>query len=255
MIINQICTNVFERFYALMCFFCFALRTIYHSLVALMYPRSILAQLFKLGYASLPIVSLTAFFTGAVLTLQSYIGFSRFSIESAIPSLVVISMTRELGPVIIGLIFAGRVGAGICAELSSMKITDQIDALSTLYAHPMRYLVGPRVIAGLISLPILTILGDIIGIYGGYLVGVYSLGFNQHIYIEKTIDFLYFQDVLSGLVKATFFGFTVTLIGCYYGYHCTSGTQGVGQGTTKSVVISSILILMLNYIITLLLFA
>ena len=228
----------------------FVSRVVYCCFTSVFYFRQLFSQIFKLGYLSLPIVALTAIFTGAVLTLQSYIGFSRFNIESAIPGLVVISITRELGPVLIGLIFAGRVGAGICAELSSMRVTEQIDALPTLYTDPFKYLIFPRVMSGIICLPLLIIIGDIVGVYGGYLVGVYTLDFNQYEYIDNTIRFLDYKDIFSGLIKALAFGFTVTVIGCYYGYYCNSGAQGVGIATTKSVVVSSILILILNYIIT-----
>ncbi len=235
-------------------FIMFSLRAVFHCCFPLSHFRQLFLQVFRLGYLSLPMVSLAAIFTGAVLTLQSYTGFSRFHIESAIPGLVVISMTRELGPVLIGLIFAGRVGAGICSELGSMKVTEQIDALPTLYADPFRYLVSPRVIAGIISLPILVLIGDIIGVYGGYLVGVYKLGFNKYVYVENTIRYLDYVDIISGLVKAFIFGFLVTLTGCYYGCYCGFGAQGVGIATTKSVVMASVFVLLANYLITLLFF-
>lgn len=236
-------------------FLIFTLEVIYHCFFSVLRFRELFLQIFRLGYLSLPIVGFTAIFTGAVLTLQSYIGFSRFNIESAIPGIVVISLTRELGPVLVGLIFAGRVGSGICAELSSMKVTEQIDALPTLYTNPFNYLICPRVIAGALTLPMLVIVADIIGVYGGYLVGVYNLGFNNHVYVENTINFLNYKDVLSGIVKALVFGFIVTITGCYYGYNCQGGAQGVGSATTKSVVLGSMLILLANYVITSLLFS
>ncbi|MBQ4875063.1 MAG: ABC transporter permease [Rickettsiaceae bacterium H1] len=239
----------YNLIYSFIYFIFFLLRVIYHCTTSTSYYRELFFQFFKLGYLSVSIVTVTSIFTGAVLALQSYMGLSQFNIENSIPGLIIISMTRELGPVLIGLIFAGRVGSGICAELSSMKITEQIDALATLYIDPFKYLIFPRVISGIVCLPLLVIVGDIFGIYGGYLVGVYKLGFNGHMYIENTVAFLNYSDVFLGLIKAAIFGFVITLIGCYYGYHCNSGAKGIGDATTKSVVINSILILLLNYVI------
>ncbi|MEK9843333.1 ABC transporter permease, partial [Thalassospira sp.] len=172
-----------------------------------------------------------------VLALQSYSGFSRFSAESAVATVVVISMTRELGPVLAGLMVAGRVGAAIAAEIGTMRVTEQIDALVTLSTNPFKYLVVP-------------LIGDIIGVLGGYLVGVNKLGFNDGSYIRNTFQYLEQLDVISGLVKAAVFGFIITLMGCYHGYHSRGGAQGVGQATTNAVVSSSILILISNYIVT-----
>src|SRR6266404_7257283 len=214
------------------------------------YLRMIGRQLVDVGYYSLPVVGLTAIFTGAVLVLQSYTGFSRFSAESAIPNIVVISLTRELGPVLAGLMVAGRIGAAMAAEIGTMRVTEQIDALSTLSTNPIKYLVTPRLIAGLTMLPVLVVVADIIGVFGGYLVCVYKLGFNPSTYINNTWDFLQPLDVVSGLVKAAVFGFIVALMGCYHGYHSRGGAEGVGAATTHSVVSASILILTFNYIIT-----
>jgi phospholipid/cholesterol/gamma-HCH transport system permease protein len=159
-------------------------------------------------------------------------------------------MTRELAPVLAGLMVAGRIGASMAAEIGTMRVTEQIDALSTLSTHPMKYLVVPRIIAGLTMLPILVLIGDIIGVMGGYLVGVYRLGFNAVGYIEQTWNFIETLDVVSGLVKAAVFGFIVTLMGCYHGYMSRGGAQGVGIATTNAVVSSAILILVANYVIT-----
>lgn len=219
------------------------------------YLRVILRQMFQIGYNSLPVVGMTAIFTGAVLALQSYTGFSRFNAESSIASVVVLSITRELGPVLAGLMLAGRVGAAIAAEIGTMKVTEQIDALYTLNADPFKYLVFPRVLAGIITLPMLVIVADVIGVLGGYLVSIYKLGFNPHSYIKNTIEFLEIQDVTSGLIKAAFFGFIVSAMGCYHGYVSKGGAQGVGNATTSAVVSSSVLILLANYVITGLLFA
>ena len=199
-----------------------------------------------IGYFSLPVVGLTAIFTGMVLALQSYTGFARFSAESAVATVVVLSVTRELGPVIAGLMVAGRVGAAMAAEIGTMRVTDQIDALTTLSTDPLRYLVLPRLLAGLITLPLLVLVADIIGVFGGYLVGVYKFGFNPEAYLARTEQYLETSDVVSGLVKAAVFGFIVALMGCYHGYHSRGGAQGVGQATTYAVVSASILILVLR---------
>jgi phospholipid/cholesterol/gamma-HCH transport system permease protein len=219
------------------------------------YPRLLVRQMIEIGYYSLPVVGLTAIFTGMVLALQSYTGFARFSAESAIPNVVIVSITRELGPVLAGLMVAGRVGAAMAAELGTMRVTEQIDALNTLATNPFKYLVVPRLIAGLTMLPLLVLVADIIGVFGGYLVSVHKLGFNPATYLKNTIDFMEVQDVVSGLVKAAAFGFLVTLMGCYHGYHSKGGAQGVGQATTNAVVTASILILCFNYFITELFFA
>ncbi len=214
------------------------------------YLRMIGRQLVDVGYFSLPVVGLTAIFTGMVLVLQSYTGFTRFSAEAAIPNVVVISLTRELGPVLAGLMVAGRVGAAMAAEIGTMRVTEQIDALSTLSTNPLKYLVVPRLIAGLISLPLLVAVADVIGVFGGYVIAVYKLGFNSAAYIKHTVDFVTTLDVVSGLVKAAVFGFIVALMGCYHGYHSRGGAQGVGAATTNAVVSASILILVFNYFLT-----
>jgi phospholipid/cholesterol/gamma-HCH transport system permease protein len=219
------------------------------------YPRAMLRQMVEIGYFSLPVVGLTAIFTGMVLALQSYTGFSRFAAEGAVATVVVLSVTRELGPVIAGLMVAGRVGAAMAAEIGTMRVTDQIDALTTLSTNPLRYLVLPRLIAGLVTLPLLVVVADIIGVFGGYLVGVYRFGFNPSAYLARTQQYLETGDVVSGLVKAAAFGFIVALMGCYHGYYSRGGAQGVGQATTAAVVSASILILFFDYAITQALFA
>ena len=218
------------------------------------YPKVFLTQLVKIGYNSLPVVGLTSIFTGMVLALQSYTGFSRFSAESAIPNVVVLSITRELAPVLAGLMVAGRSGAAIAAEIGTMKVTEQIDALKTLSTNPYNYLIIPRILAGLISLPFLVFIGDIIGVLGGYLICTQVLNFNPTVYLQNTFNFVQFLDVFSGLVKACVFGFIITFMGCYHGFNTKGGAQGVGMSTTYSVVSSSILILLTNYILTSLFF-
>ncbi len=219
------------------------------------YLRAILRQMVDIGYFSLPVVGLTAIFTGMVLALQSYTGFSQFAAESAVATVVVLSVTRELGPVIAGLMVAGRVGAAMAAEIGTMRVTEQIDALTTLSVNPLRYLVLPRLIAGLVTLPLLVVVADIVGVFGGYLVGVYKFGFNPQAYLARTQQYLETSDVVSGLIKAAVFGFLVALMGCYHGYYSRGGAQGVGQATTAAVVSASILILVFDYGITQALFS
>ncbi|MCD6034404.1 MAG: transporter permease [Rickettsiales bacterium] len=219
------------------------------------FPRLIGQQMINIGYYSLPVVGLTAIFTGAVLALQSYTGFSRFNAESSIATVVVISITRELGPVLAGLMVAGRVGASIAAEIGTMRVTEQIDALKTLSTHPFKYLVAPRLIAAVLMLPCLVVIADVIGVYGGYLVSIHTLGFSPSSYLKSTFDYLEMDDVVSGLFKASVFGFAIALMGCYHGYHSKGGAQGVGTATTNAVVTASILILLTNYFMTTLFFA
>ncbi|TVR84832.1 MAG: ABC transporter permease [Rhodospirillales bacterium] len=221
------------------------------------YFRSLLSQMVEVGYFSLPVVGLTAIFSGMVLALQSYTGFARFSpeAEGAIANVVVVSITRELGPVLAGLMLAGRIGAAMAAEIGTMRVTQQLDALTTLSTNPLKYLVAPRIIAGVVMLPFLVLIANIIGVFGGYLVAVYKLDFNPTIYLQNTLDFLEPEDVISGLVKAAAFGFIVTLMGCYHGYHSRGGAQGVGAATTNAVVSAAILILCFNYILTEMFFA
>jgi phospholipid/cholesterol/gamma-HCH transport system permease protein len=218
------------------------------------YRHQITRMMVEIGYYSLPVIGLTAIFTGAVLALQSYSGFSRFSAESSIAIVVVLSITRELGPVLAGLMVAGRIGASFAAEIGTMRVTEQIDALETLSTNPFKYLVFPRLIAGLVMLPLLVLVADIIGVMGGYLVSIHKLGFAPGPYITSTFDFLEVRDVVSGLVKAGVFGFIISLMGCYHGFYSGRGAQGVGIATTNAVVSASILILLSNYIVTALFF-
>lgn len=219
------------------------------------YPRQIFRMMIEIGYYSLPVIGLTAIFTGGVLALQSYSGFSRFSAESSIAIVVVLSITRELGPVLAGLMVAGRIGAAFAAEIGTMRVTEQIDALVTLSTNPFKYLVFPRLLAGLLMLPCLVFVADIIGVFGGYIVSIQKLGFSPEPYLRSTLEYLEVRDVVSGLVKAGVFGFIISLMGCYHGYHSRGGAQGVGAATTNAVVSSSILILLFNYLITEMFFA
>lgn len=225
-------------------------RSLLHIIMPPLYFRLILKQIMDIGYYSLPVVGMTALFTGMVLALQSYTGFTRFNAESAIAGVVVLSVTRELAPVLAGLMVAGRVGAAIAAEIGTMRVTEQIDALTTLSVNPYKYLIVPRLIAGTLMLPVLVLIGDILGVLGGYVVSIYNLGFSPASYLNQTYDVLERMDVLSGLYKAAAFGLIVTMMGCYHGFHSKRGAQGVGAATTNAVVSSSILILIFNYILT-----
>lgn len=218
------------------------------------FPGLMAVQMLRIGYFSLPVVGLTAFFTGAVLALQIYIGGARFNAESIVPTIVALGITRELAPVIGGLMVAGRVSAAIAAELGTMRVTDQIDALRTLSTNPFNYLVAPRLLAAVLTLPLLVFVGDIIGIMGGFVVATQSLDFNAATYLKNTWDFLETPDVTSGLWKAAVFGFIIALLGCYHGYNSRGGAQGVGAATTHAVVTASILILAANYLMTSFLF-
>ena len=228
----------------------FALTALSHCFRPPFFPRLMVAQMIEIGFYSLPVVGLTAVFSGMVLALQSYTGFARFSAESAIANVVVLSITRELGPVLAGLMVAGRIGASMAAELGTMRVTEQIDALTTLSTNPFKYLVVPRLIAGFLMLPLLVFIADVIGVAGGFVVSVYKLGFNPTTYINNTYDFMEAFDVISGLIKAAVFGFIIALMGCYNGYYSKGGAQGVGAATTNAVVSASILILIANYVLT-----
>jgi phospholipid/cholesterol/gamma-HCH transport system permease protein len=230
--------------------FLFALQAIRMLFTRKFYFRSFAKYLLEVGFFSLPVVGITALFTGAVLALQSYTGFSRMHAEGAIASVVVLSITRELGPVMAALMLAGRLSASIAAEVGTMRVSEQIDALYTLKVNPISYLVVPKLLAGIIMLPVATLIADVLGVFGGYLIAIYKIGFSPHIYLKKTFDFVEWHDVNSGLIKAAVFGFIICLSGCYQGYKCQNGAFGVGVGTTQAVVSASILILLFNYIIT-----
>ena len=216
--------------------------------------RNLLKQVEYVGIKSIPVILITGGFTGMVLALQSYTGFKRFNAEAFVGTVVALSMTRELGPVLSGLMVSGRVGSAMAAELGTMQETEQIDALYTLAINPIKYLVVPRFLASLIVMPILTTFSDIIGIMGGYLVSVMLLGSNPTVYMRRTYDYLDLEDVYIGLLKACIFGMIIATIGCYQGMYTRGGAEGVGKATTNAVVISSLLILIANYFTTALLF-
>lgn len=230
-------------------------QTLAAMLRAPIYFRIIGQQIIRIGYFSLPVVALTSFFTGGALAIQIYYGGNQFNSEAIVSSIVALGITRELGPVLGGLMVAGRVSAAIAAEIGTMRVTEQIDALTTLSTDPHKYLVAPRVIAATICMPVLALVADIIGIFGGFVVGTQSFGFNAAIYVQRTINFLTIDDVTSGLIKAAVFGFIIAMMGCYNGYYSKGGAQGVGRATTNAVVSASILILAANYLMTSLLFS
>jgi phospholipid/cholesterol/gamma-HCH transport system permease protein len=210
----------------------------------------LLRQLAQVGFFSLPVVGLTAVFTGAALALNIFTGGGRFNAEQVMPQIVALGITRELGPVLAALMLAGRVSAAIAAELGAMRATEQIDAMQTLSTDPFRYLVAPRLVAGVIVLPLLTVVADLIGVAGGWLVATRVLHFNPTVYVRNTMSFLQPWDVGSGLVKAAVFGFIVTLMGCYHGYYAKGGARGVGRATTHAVVSASVLVFAADYLLT-----
>lgn len=214
------------------------------------YMKQLLIQAEEVGVQSLPVVLLTALFTGLVLALQSYIGFHRFGAESMVSTVVSLSMLRELGPVLVALMVAGRVGSEFAAELGTMRVSQQIDALWTLSTDPFRYLVTPRVLAVTLMLPLLVAMADLIGMAGGYLISVNFLNQTPAVYLENSTRYLQMNDLFSGLFKAMVFGSIIGIIGCSEGFHCKGGAQGVGQSTTRAMVISAMSILVSDYILT-----
>ena len=228
----------------------FAGDTLSHLVRPPFYGRELWHQIIAIGWLSLPVVGLTALFTGGALALQIFSGGARFQAEFAVPSIVAIGMVRELGPVLGGLMVAARVASSIAAELGTMKVTEQIDALVTLSTNPLKYLVVPRLLAAVLTMPLLVAVGDSIGIMGGWLVGTQRLGFNSGTYLANTWQYLEAWDIGSGMVKGAAFGAIVALMGCYHGMNSERGAQGVGRATKAAVVAASVLILAANYLLT-----
>lgn len=214
------------------------------------YFKNLAKQFFEIGFCSLPVVAMTAIFTGGVMALQTYAGCNRFGAESTVPAIVVLAITRELAPILVGLMVAGRISTSIAAQIGTMRVSDQIDALYTLSTSPYKYLILPRIIASTISMPFLVMIADIIGIFGGTVASVISLKFDLVAYINNTINFLKFEDVYSGIIKSIVFGFIIAVCGCYNGYYSKGGAEGVGKATTNAIVSASIAILLSNYIMT-----
>jgi len=203
----------------------------------------IFEQAKKTGVDSLPIVTLVALFIGIIMALQTAVQMQRLGSEMYIASIVALSLVRELGPVITALIIAGRVGAAITAEIGSMQVTEQIDALETLATNPIKYLVVPRLLALMVTLPILTLYADIIGILGGWLICVHKIGISSQLYLNITFDSLLFKDLFTGLAKTVFFGAIISLVSCYEGFNVEGGAEGVGNATRHAVVKTFILII------------
>ena len=212
--------------------------------------RQTIGQLLAIGFYSLPVVGLTAVFTGAALALNIFSGGGRFNAEQVMPQIVALGILRELGPVLAALMLAGRASAAMAAEIGAMRATEQIDALETLSTDPFRYLVAPRLIAAIIALPLLTVVADIIGIAGGWLVAVQVLGFSPTVYLRNTLGFVVAWDIGSGVIKAAAFGVIIALMGCYHGFTASGGARGVGRATTHAVVSSAILIFAADYLLT-----
>jgi len=211
-------------------------------------------QMVRVGWETIPIVFLTCMFTGMVLALQTYRGFERFHAEGFVGSVVALSLTRELAPVLTGLMAAGRVGSSMAAELGTMRVTEQIDALYAMATEPVHYLVVPRVNASILMLPLLTLVGDAVGIFGGWLVAVGLFGANSFAYVDRTFQFLEVNDVTSGLIKAAFFGLVLSVTGCSKGFYTSGGAEGVGRATTAAVVLGCLYILISDFFLTKILF-
>ncbi len=253
-LIDTLGRRIYESLEALGTHFHICIQAIYWMFKPPFDFSELLKQIEEIGVKTLPVVLITAVFTGMVLALQSWSAFARFKAQSLVGTLVALSITREIGPVIAGLMVSGRVGASIAAELGTMRVTEQIDALYTLATNPVKYLVTPRLLAATLIMPVLVAFGDLVGIAGGYLVSVHVLHGNSSIYINRTFQHLKFNDIYVGLVKAAVFGFLIALISCYQGFNAKGGAEGVGKATTKAVVISSMTVLISDYFLTALLF-
>jgi len=228
----------------------FALRGAFAWVSGPFYTRELLQSALRIGFNSLPVVGLTAIFVGAALALNIYDGSARFNAETFLPQILSVSIVRELGPGFAALMVAGRSSSGMAAELGAMRVSDQIDAMSTLAVDPFKYLISPRILATTLMLPVLVLVADLIGILGGWLVAVYALDFEDATYIRNIDQFITNDDVGSGLIKAAVFGFLISVMGCYYGFNSRGGAQGVGAATRSAVVASAVAILASNYILT-----
>lgn len=232
----------------------FAGAALVRTLTPPFYPARLFEQMLLIGWLSLPVVGLTALFTGAALAQQIFVGGSRFNAAATVPAVTVIAIVRELGPVLAGLMVAGRVSSAMAAELATMRVTEQLDAMVTLRTNPWHYLVAPRLLAATLMLPLLVLVANIIGVMGGWLLATGRLGFNSAQYLATTRQYLEADDIASSLVKAGVFGFVIALAGCFHGFQASGGAAGVGRATTSAVVSAFILILLLNLVITVLVF-
>ena len=216
--------------------------------------RLVFKQMESVGVQSIIVVLITAVFTGMVLALQTYYGFSMFGGEGLVGATVALSMTREIGPVFTGLMVTARAGSAMAAEIGTMRVTEQIDALYAMSVNPIQYLVMPRLVAGVLMLPFLTIVSDFIGIVGGYVVGVFLLNINPGIFMTRMVDMVNLGDIFNGLIKSACFGLILSLIGCYKGFNAGGGAAGVGKATTQTVVLSCVSILISDYFLTAVMF-
>ena len=232
----------------------FMVRIVYALFTTKLKMHQVLLQIRHIGVGSLSIVFLTGTSIGLALALQTYVGLSRFGAHELIGVVVALGMTRELGPIMTSLMVTGRSGASMTAELGTMQISEQIDALRTLCVNPYQYLVIPRIIASMIVTPLLTIFSMLCGIIGGYIYSVYVLGFTPESYLAPIRMYSELSDIMGGLFKSSIFGFILAWVGTYYGYHTSGGARGVGYATTSSVVTGSIFILVVNYLLSSLLF-
>ncbi len=212
--------------------------------------KNIFKQMEFVGVQSLFVVVLTGSFTGMVLALQSYNALKRFGAESLVGPTVALSMARELGPVLTGLMVTGRAGSAMATELGTMRVTEQIDALFTMAVNPVKHLVVPRVLAGVLMFPVLAVITNFVGVVGGYMVGVKLLGINSGVYIGRTVDFVQVDDIMTGLIKSVVFGLITTLVACYHGFYASGGAEGVGKAATSSVVLASVMILVSDYLMS-----
>ena len=243
--------NVFEE---LGRFFYILYSTIYWTFRRPFDAREWIRQMVRVGVDSIPVVGLTAMFTGMVMALQTYRSFARFHAEGFVASVVSLSLTRELAPVLASLMIAGRIGSSLAAEIGTMRVTEQIDALYAMATEPIQYLVVPRVGATTLMLPPLVAIGNGLGIFGGYAIAVGLMGANPVMYWDKTFQYLDLNDVFSGLIKAAVFGLILSVTGCTKGFFTTGGAEGVGRATTSAVVMASVVILISDFFLTKILF-
>lgn len=229
-------------------------KTLKYAVVSPPRRPNIYKQLFEIGVMSLPVVLITGAFTGMVLAVQTYYQFHKITMETAVGIIVGLSMTNELGPVLTAVMVAGRVGAAMAAELGTMKVTEQIDALSTMAMDPVRYLIVPRFIACVALVPILTVFSIFIGIVGGWVVGVKMKGINPTFFVNNMLDFVQPQDLINGLVKSVVFAMIIAIVSCFEGFHADGGAEGVGKATTQAVVASAIIILIIDFFLSIILF-
>ena len=246
-LIGKISLSTFENLGKIMLFF---LMSFFWLFKRPFYFKQFLSQFLDIAFYSLPFVGLTTFFSGMVLALQTFSGFDNFNDESTISKIVLTSILRELGPVLAGLMVCGRVGAKMAAEIATMRVSNQIDALETLSTRPLQFLISTRLLASIIAVPFLVLIGNIIGVFGGFVVATFKLDLNPVLYMISTINHFNSIDLIQGLIKALVFGVIISIISCYFGFNASGGAEGVGRATTISVVTASTLILTSTYFIT-----